>query len=381
MLFFLISTALAANSTDFVAHLDVRKAQLNAPATIRMVSEAGETTEFTVADDGKAPDVVAGDAQYAAIAAAAPGTFKITLVSGDRQWSADAVTIDNTDDPTDLKIVLDGDTLTAQTQASPGATGGQPTGPPTTGPAARPPGEGDVDPDSTAIPPRGAATTPPVTAPVPPAAEGGGMSDGMLFVILGLGLIVVLAVMWFWPGGRKTSSRGGGMTLTKLPEPGFLSPRLPSLSDGLQVWITEEADVSDLAGAVVASLAAHHQVLLVARTGVTIPPVAGGPVYRLNGTRPGRLADAAEQMVDDGANLAVVIVQPDASTDGVGDYADVIPAQVGGIVFARSNPEKDIPTVRVTQTEAGWTLSAGDFTLPVRADRSGLVPGDGSGAA
>ncbi len=98
--------------------------------------------------------------------------------------------------------------------------------------------------------------------------------------------------------------------------------------------------------------------LVVGHAALAVPPVHGGPVYKIGGTRPSLVGDAADALLrESGATLAVLIVAGVADANTLRDFADVLPPGVGGVVLCTS--DADVPWRKVQVSRAGDTFSLG----------------------
>jgi hypothetical protein len=158
-----------------------------------------------------------------------------------------------------------------------------------------------------------------------------------------------------------------------VPEPGLLGPGTPSLSEGLAAWVAQSGDVA-LVQALVSHLADRHRVLVVAGPGVDVKPVAGGPVYRLAGTRPSEVGDAAEAIArEEGPPLAVLLVPEGEGGPSLRDYADLLPDDVGGVALLSREADAALARVRLRPAgEGAWDVELPDGTRRVRATEQGL---------
>lgn len=221
-----------------------------------------------------------------------------------------------------------------------------------------PPGEGEgadlrvptladggnpLDPTQSLAPGGEVGTTP--LLPAPGSSAGGDVSDSVSpMVVMGLGAVLVLGALLYWVfggGGRASGGRPGGdrralERLRAAPEPGLLHPALPSLSDGLAVWVAPAELQDGLITALLAELARGRTVLVAAPARVVLPLVHGGPVYRVEGGRPQQLKRAAAGL--GGERAAALIVGPEGAAPALDDWAEALPPGVGGLVLLAERP-------------------------------------------
>ncbi len=247
-----------------------------------------------------------------------------------------------------------GDTLPAGAPGSAGGGMGPPPGP----------GEGEgadlrvptladggtpLDPTQNLAPGGEVGTTPLQTTArsAPPAglSGSGDVSDSVsptVFIALGGALLVGALLYWVFGGGRWGGGRPGGdrRSLERLrpaAEPGLLHPALPSLSDGLAVWVVAPELQDALIHVLLAELARGRSVLVAAPARVVLPLVHGGPVYRVEGGRPAQLRRSAAGLGPE-ARAAALIVGPEGAAPGLEDWSGALPAGVGGVVVLSERP-------------------------------------------
>ncbi len=196
---------------------------------------------------------------------------------------------------------------------------------------------------------------------------------------LGAALFLLFGVGWLRTQGSRDDAQPLPSAVTRLPEPPFVSSPLPTLSDGLQLWLSDEDVQPDLIAAVLATLARHHRVLVVCSADVDLPRVAGGPVFRIDGLRPTHLEEPAHLMEEDGGRaVAVLVLAPAGTESAAAEFADVLPAQVGGVVLTAADVDLPLPTVEVRRTSSsGWALSCARGSVTVVTDARGVLARSG----
>ena len=240
--------------------------------------------------------------------------------------------------------------------------------PPDGGPPGGPAPEGGLA--ATAASPRASTATFP-TSGVDATADA-----PYLYMGLGLGLLFLVGLGFVWSRGQRTDPLEVPEGVVRLSQPSFLAPALPSLSDGLQVWSVDPESHGDLLTDLLSTLADAHRVLVVSPSGLPLPPVAGGPVYRVDGLRPAHLQDPLDALLDDGGRWPVVLLALPADQLGsLAHFADVLPAGVGGIGLVSGAHDLPFPVIEAETTEQGWRLSRGQAGVEVHRTHDGrLVP-------
>lgn len=396
MLALLLTTLFAhAESLPVVIRFDSNGASFTAPLVVKITVD-GKPAEVTLGDDGERPDFAKGDGRFAAVSQAEGEKVELELSAGGKLLGKTSAVFQDPTAPHDIDLSLADGALTAVVSsppspngdgsaAGPGGAGGE-GGPPSGGAGGGAPVDGASPPSGT--PPNGdvsggggpggggggpggggspgGSKAPPVTF-----ASSSGSDDGVMFIAFGVGLLVLLGVVWFWKR-TKGGPRSRTADVQMVPEPGLFSHSLPSLSDGLIAWVVPEGAVS-VVQPLLAHLADRHRVLVIARAEVDVKPVVGGPVFRVVGVRPSLVGDVAESLEQEsGPPLCVLLVLETADAEALRDYRDLLPPTVGGIVVLRHDVETSLPRVFVTVNEAGWTLKHGDAEVSIAVGARGL---------
>lgn len=271
--------------------------------------------------------------------------------------------------PTDDRSAPD-DGAAGQNEPSPGP-----------GDASGPPPLGDVA--GGGVPASGFANADPApradTVNFPSSNETGDGGGAYLYVGLGVGVLVLLGVGLLW-GRQGEDSDDLPDFVQRLPEPPLIGAPLPPLSDGVQVWHVDAADEALLLRDLLTTLADAHRVLVVASGSRDLPHVAGGPVYRVQGTRPVHLEEPIDMLDQDGGRtVAALWLLSNAQWATMQAFADLLPAGVGGVLLTAEPPSAEqlpFPVVTFTARDGGWMAECqGSSLVVVRAPDGRLVSG------
>jgi len=370
--------------TGIVVRLVTGGEAVEAPVEAILVNDAEKEFKLTLLDNGEPPDVGAGDYDFSGSSIIEGENFTVFVSTngkkenvGDVSWPADVTA-------RDLIITRYEGIVTLETGAGDNQ---QPPGEPTNPGVAGAAPEGDVAPGGAIGGPStpGEATSPArspnVSFPEPNAGVNA-QDDATLYVIGGILLLILAAVAFFWfrePTSHTSSGdiRGNTAALNarvhQMPEPGLLGDATPSLSDGTSFWVVDENDAAEFTKILLASMAQHHQVLVVSSTTDELPLVHGGPVYRMKSPRPTHVADTVNSLVNNaGRPVAILIHAAEMDASLLNDYADLLPGNVGAAVVVHNSHGGLDLTVNVSRTEAGWRLSVGAKHIRLQATEWGL---------
>jgi hypothetical protein len=345
-----------AEPHGLVIRLQVSGETISDAAFVVLTPKEGDATRVQVKDDGAAPDVAAGDGVWAGAVWLEGDAFEVSLDVDGKQIPGGPASWAATDSARDLAVGWKSGAVTVEAGVSGSGVGNAPL----------PGGMGDSPPAGAAPTPGGAlpggaSMSPP---PLGNAASLGASGDGTLYIGLGLGVLLLVGVAWLWLRSRPADEAARPSGLTVVAEPGLLGPGTPSLSDGLQLWLVSAEDAAAVVKPLLATLARHHRVLVVAPGEMSVPSVYGGPVFRSSNLRPSRVGDAAESLLATGGNVAVLLTGTGGDAASIKDYADLLPTGVGAVCVVQSDP--GVPALaRVTARWDGavWVVTAPERTL------------------
>ena len=368
-----------AESSPMMIRFDSGGTNYAAPLVAKLTTN-GQAVEVTLSDEGDGVDRVKGDGLYAAVSQGGGTKLELELTAGGRSLGkASAAFVDATAQY-DLDITLAGGVLAVKVSAPPDPNGDGGSGAPAQGGGTPPEGGGTPLGGPGAGGGAGGGGSPsfggspglPSSSKAPPVSfASGSSSDGVLFIAFGVGLLVLLFVVWLWLRA-KSGPQGRTKDVTMVPEPGLFAPAFPSLSDGLSVWVAA-GEAASIVQPLLAHLADRHRVLVVARAGAEVKPMAGGPVFRMVGARPTLVGDVADSLEQEpGPPLCLFLLLETASPDALRDYRDLMPTTLGGIVLLHSDVETALPKLLVTLDGAGWRLKHGEAEVRVGVGPRGL---------
>jgi hypothetical protein len=370
----LIGTA-DAQARGLVIRLEVADI---APSTAIVVLKppTGDPVRVECKDNGANPDVSAGDGVWAGASMVDGDTLAVSLEVDGKVIEGGTVSWNPEDTARDLAVSLSGGTVVVEAGVS---TGGPPPEPPA-GQGTPPAGEPGTPPGEGGTPPGGGGTSPGAgsggatpSLPGAPRAAGSG-DDGSLYIGFGLGVLVLVGVAWLWFRNRPSAPVTRAGSLTVVPEPGLLGSGSPSLADGLHLWIVPDADADAVLKPLLATMARHHRVLVVAPSKITVPGVYGGPVYRSANLRPSHVGDAAESLLREGGSVATLLAGTAADTATITDYADLLPTGMGCVCVLTQDP--GVATLqRVTARRDGpvWVVQTAERTFRLVETAAGFV--------
>lgn len=362
-------------SNGIVVRLETGGKSFSEPVVAVLTPKGGgKAVEAVLNDSGTLPDVKAGDQSWSGAAFIADDTVSVVLKAGQDVHDGGTVSWTADDRFRELAVrfsdgVMTIDASVAAAGAGPGsdatATGLPPLGDEAGGGSASTVADG-------ATPSTGGSNT----MGARPSAVSFPKESALkpeLFIGLGVGLLLLVGMAWLAMRNRRSESSPQASGLVPLPEPALVGAHTPSLSDGLSLWVADEATTTELLGPLLATLAREHRVLLVGPTALQPPPVRGGPVYRVTSARPSLAGDAADALLREAATpLAVLFLAKVVDGNTLRDYADVLPPGVGGLVLSSNDPDVPWRKVQVTREGALFVLTTTSGQDRVSARERGL---------
>lgn len=372
------------SSRGVVVRLETGGEEVSAPVVAVLTpKDGGAAVEVQLNDSGTAPDVNAGDQSWAGAASVDADSVSVVLKAGGKTHDGGAVSWSADDRFRELSIRFDGGAMTMDASVA-SSTGGDAGGGASGGTSGG--ASGGAGGTATGLPPLGDNAGGGGTGAAAGGAAGGAPTAGGaapfggntmgsrpsavsfpsgqseqgpgLFIGLGVGLLLLVGVAWLWVRTRRSDGPAPSSGLVPLPEPPIVGSHVPSLSDGLSLWVSDEATTAEILRPLLATLAQSHRVLLVGPAALQPPPVHGGPVYRAGGTRPSLVGDAADALLrESGAPLAALFVADVGDANTLRDFADVLPPGVGGVVL--SAHDADVPWRKVTVAREGEVFVLG----------------------
>jgi len=372
-------------------------APVDGKVEVRLVAQ-GETAPnlLEVKDDGATPDVAAGDGVYSASAALIGDVFEVGLTVGDHDYPGGTVSWSEADAARDLTLTLSDGNLTAVAETSagaqagaaapgePSADGATPVDPGTL-PAVAPSPEAALSGGPVASAPTGGPSAAPSGTPGAPISPTANMTvprsdrkdKATLFIAFGGGLILLVGIAWVWTLTR----RGSAVTLPpQLAEPGLLGPQTPSLSDGASTWRASADAVPELAWGLAARIARTRRVLVVAPESLSLPPIHGGPCYRLAELDADQIADVVDALNAEGGSPVAVLLVGEGAEDALDRVGSELPAGAALVLVATAGAQADPRAVSCEKVAGDWHLSGPDGVSAVQVGPYGFEP-IGPGAA
>jgi hypothetical protein len=328
--------------------------------------------QVPLADRGQSPDVAASDGIWSGSTLFGADDAIASLSVGGAVYTAEKVAWDKDNFQRDITLRLDAGVLTAATNGSGGVGGDFPAvdgGTTATGSAGAGAADGSA---STASAAGSWLQSDGASGPMAPGEFGastGSKSSGDYQLYLGLAAgVVALAALGYF--ALRNRDDDGGDFIQPLPEPPLVGPGTPSLSDGLSLWVHNADDAEGLLGALLATLARHHRVLVVGEEEFVVPRVFGGPVYRCPGIEPDEVGEAAEDLVNEGGTPLTLLV----CLDAVRAHAllEELPEGLGGVALVSDPGEVVLPTVRCAREGGLWVLTTAGGTAIAKVGSGGF---------
>lgn len=355
-----------AEPRGIVARVSVGEGATGTPEAVKLTPASDieeEVEDIALNDAGEAPDVEAGDGRYSGTTWVEGEVFEVSIVVDGTEKPLGQVEWAPEDEQRDLNITMVGEEITVSAEVK------QPLPPQ---PDGAEPGEGEQ-----AAPPPGEAGQAPPPAPGPgggPMALGTGeqpdgsapQSSAMLQILgLVLGLLALLAVVWWWRAPAEEDE--GGLAelpegLSLVPEAGILGEGTPSLSGGVTVFAVSRAEAPALVGPLLGTLARGRVVVLAAPATLTVPPVLGGPIYRVQSGKAAELKEALAALArDKGARTVGFLVAEAVDAAQRAELAKGLPAGVGLAVLAIEPAEDLLASSVKVQREGPAPDGAGKY--------------------
>ena len=368
---------------------------IDGEVVLTLTAADGAATKVTLHDDGVIPDQTAGDGTYTGGNWYIGGPVSGVLAIGARTYAGAKFTPAAGERSPRIYVSLDGEVLLLDPiESGPpdgGVAGGGQKGPEEAGAKGPLPAEGGPDPMKKGpLPGETEGASPLGASPSGKTAVGGGLGSAngrsrssangasvgsplawMAFV--GGALLTAGGAFWWFRGEGARGARTGALSgsalsgsalpgWTRVPRPGLVGG-LPSLSDGLVVWVVAVEDTGAILPPLLGALAQEGRVLVVAAPDRVLPRVHGAAVYRMP-------PSPAEEVV---ATLDVLLADPTEGVsllvlDGAGlsALADVLPVGAGAIAVVAA-PEDTPPVARVecTREEGRWMGRHGGVVRPL----------------
>lgn len=351
-------------SHGLVVRLSSSEGAVEAPVVVTLSAPGATPVEIPLRDDGQSGDPHEGDGIWSGTKWLAGDRFEVKLTVGTKSAPAGTVEWDPAASARDLDIAWDGGKATAQARTAAGdPAAGDPAGPTTPGGTSAPAVKGIAAP-----------TTGP--APTAPASDAGG--SWIPFVMVGAGLAAIGAGLLLRgrspaPPPPPTPPRSEPPPASALPapypEPGLLGHGTPSLSEGVSVWEIPAADTRALADALLALVAARHQVVWVGPYQHQPSRVHGGPVYPAPEASRAAVQELATRLAERGP-VAIVALLPGVGAATLGDWAQ---AHVGGVLVTDDAADVALPVVACRRVGVGeFVFTTREASVRARAGRQGL---------
>lgn len=139
-----------------------------------------------------------------------------------------------------------------------------------------------------------------------------------------------------------------------MPDEGLFGVGTPALATGITQWVAAEADRADLVATLVQRVAERAPVLVHAPAATVLPAIRGGPAFRASHGKAAELHDAAYDLLDAHASLALLLVAPPgALTDWTRDVDADFPVLA---VVGEPTPGAGA-IVRCARVDGAWVIT------------------------
>jgi hypothetical protein len=335
--------------------------------TVRLVPQGGKTVDVVLHDDGKDPDVAAGDGMWSGAGFSEGDQFAVSLVLGGTPTAAIDVSWASTDTQRDLSLKYSGGVLSGQADVSrPAPAGGTPTPPegaptpPEVAPATPPGGEDGAQ--------------PPPSPGAPPGAGVASSGDATWYLVFGGGLLAAAVLGYFWFRGRGDDAEGAlPPGVRRVPEPGLFGEGTPPASGGTSAWALPAERSGEAFAGLLASVAAGRRVLVVTADDTAVPSVPGGPVHRIRPDDVEAVLDAADELLGNDSGGVVVWDAPLPGGSGRAALLAELPRGAGLLVLGEAG-DPAWPTAAL-RYEGGWFVEAGEVRRALRLGGGGFAAG------
>ena len=320
---------------------------LEEPVRIELTPEGSESHVLQLRNDGKNPDVTAGDDLWAGALALPYNRVTVTLVLGEERFDGGMVEWSAINVPRDIDLTLEGRSLTASgrqanmhgdgSEAGSGAESGGAVPSGGTSPNVLSPDEASpTSRSSPNIPASGSTPKVPVDL-ARLLMVGGGL---VAATVIGLLLLRRRARRRFWTGDLV------GVDL--IPSGGFAGSDSPALNDGLVFWQVDAAEGAAVSRTLCAVLARHHNVLMVRSVDADTETCAGKGGWTATAASARKLGDGLEALHQMPRVPAVILFDRCGGTsDDWLDRDEELPLGTGGIVLCDAEHAGPTPTHRV----------------------------------
>lgn len=287
-------------------------------------------------DDGRNPDVSAGDGLWAGALSLPYAEVQVDLLLGEQRFVGETVSWPSANVPRDIDLVLEGSTLSASARQA-NVHGEEHVHQEVA------PGSGDASGGASGPAPNTGAGPSPVQAPGVAATtnttSAGVSSDdtslpGIWFI--GIGAVALAAMMGLVLTRRKVRvvPAAAHASLVLHPAGGFAGEGSPLLNNGLLYWVVDEAERDEALVVLTRMLSRHHNVLVVGSSELVRAGDAGRAIHCMALERPALIGDAVEVLHQLPRQPGVAVyVGVDGSPDDWAMRDDELPDGAGGIVF------------------------------------------------
>jgi len=372
-----IGMADAEAGKGVLVRMEVRGEDVDGAITVSLEgANGGQSQKIVLKDDGVPPDVSAEDGSLTGAALVEDDAFNAKVEINGQTYDGGEVSWSSSEEYRDLVIVYDGDTLSVQAASSSGGAEGSPSSGGAEA-ASGPPQAGGQDGS-------GAQGQPSSQGggfggqPGPGGPGGAGVSSdsqsGLLFLLLGGGLLGLVGVAWFWSrAGSALSSRQIGLAAQSIPS--HFGAELPSISEGLVICVVDESDSEALVVDLLRTLTRDYTVIVGCPSNMPLPIASGGKVYRSPGWRPHHFVESLDDLLDaTDEPVAALLLSPTADGSMASDLAELMSPLVHAIVVTHDAVNCDLAQVGCERIEGGWLFRYNEEERRIPVGSHGLEP-------